>query len=154
VADSRRTKLLYEPERLPMHVFPEEDEPLIGHARDPLHRIDCRRTSRPITVTIDGEQVADTPRGGRVRDRPPHALVHPGRRRLRGTRPKRRPPHHLCLQGPRNALGRGGRPRDRVELRAAAERRHAGEEHDAFYNERVDIEVDGEPEERPRTQWS
>ena len=24
----------------------------------------------------------------------------------------------------------------------------------AFYNERVDIEVDGEPQERPRTQWS
>ncbi|HYN90939.1 MAG TPA: DUF427 domain-containing protein [Thermoleophilaceae bacterium] len=24
----------------------------------------------------------------------------------------------------------------------------------AFYNERVDIEVDGEPERRPRTQWS
>jgi hypothetical protein len=24
----------------------------------------------------------------------------------------------------------------------------------AFYNERVDIEVEGEPEERPRTQWS
>jgi hypothetical protein len=23
-----------------------------------------------------------------------------------------------------------------------------------FYNERTDIEVDGEPEERPRTQWS
>jgi hypothetical protein len=24
----------------------------------------------------------------------------------------------------------------------------------AFYNERVDIEVDGEPQERPRTEWS
>ena len=24
----------------------------------------------------------------------------------------------------------------------------------AFFNERVDIEVDGEPEERPHTQWS
>jgi hypothetical protein len=24
----------------------------------------------------------------------------------------------------------------------------------AFYNERVDVEVDGEPEERPRTQWT
>jgi uncharacterized protein (DUF427 family) len=23
-----------------------------------------------------------------------------------------------------------------------------------FFNERVDIELDGEPEERPRTQWS
>jgi uncharacterized protein (DUF427 family) len=24
----------------------------------------------------------------------------------------------------------------------------------AFYNERTDIEVDGEPQERPETQWS
>ena len=24
----------------------------------------------------------------------------------------------------------------------------------AFFNERVDIEVDGEPQERPQTQWS
>jgi uncharacterized protein (DUF427 family) len=24
----------------------------------------------------------------------------------------------------------------------------------AFFNERVDLEVDGEPQERPRTQWS
>ena len=27
-------------------------------------------------------------------------------------------------------------------------------DHLAFFNERVDIEVDGEPQERPVTQWS
>src|SRR5215208_1740229 len=95
VADSRRTKLLYEPGRLPFHVFPEddvrldllppdaitrhedglieidwnapvewleEDEPLLGHARDPYHRIDCRRTSRHIVVRVGGELIADTRR--------------------------------------------------------------------------------------------
>ena len=28
----------------------EEDEPLVGHARDPYHRIDMRRTSRPVRI--------------------------------------------------------------------------------------------------------
>jgi uncharacterized protein (DUF427 family) len=40
----------------------EEDEPLIGQARDPFHRIDSRRTSRHIVVRIGGEIVADTTR--------------------------------------------------------------------------------------------
>ena len=82
MADSRRTKLLYEPPKvLPVHVFPEEDvrldllpeeaitrhedglveiawdaadewleedEELLGHARDPFHRIDALRTSRHV----------------------------------------------------------------------------------------------------------
>ena len=40
----------------------EEDEQLIGHARDPFKRIDCRRTSRHIRVSIAGQTVADTRR--------------------------------------------------------------------------------------------
>ena len=40
----------------------EEDEELIGHARDPFKRIDCRRTSRHIRVSIGGQAVADTRR--------------------------------------------------------------------------------------------
>jgi uncharacterized protein (DUF427 family) len=94
VADSRRTKLLYEPPKvIPVHVFPEEDvrldlvpeeavtrhedglveiawdaadqwleedEELLGHARDPFHRIDALRTSRHIRVFISDELVADT----------------------------------------------------------------------------------------------
>ena len=86
MADSRRTKLLYEPPKvLPVHVFPEEDvrldllpeeaitrhedglveiawdaadewleedEELLGHARDPFHRIDALRTSRHVRVSL------------------------------------------------------------------------------------------------------
>ena len=40
----------------------EEDEPLIGHARDPFKRIDCRRTSRHIRVSVGGQTVAETRR--------------------------------------------------------------------------------------------
>jgi uncharacterized protein (DUF427 family) len=38
----------------------EEDEELIGHARDPYHRIDMRRTSRPVRIELDGELLAES----------------------------------------------------------------------------------------------
>jgi uncharacterized protein (DUF427 family) len=40
----------------------EEDEEVFGHARDPYHRIDLRRTSRHIRVLLDGELLAETER--------------------------------------------------------------------------------------------
>jgi uncharacterized protein (DUF427 family) len=43
-----------------MDAFYEEDERILGHAADPYHRIDIRRTSRHLVV-LDGDQVvADT----------------------------------------------------------------------------------------------
>jgi uncharacterized protein (DUF427 family) len=38
----------------------EEDEPILGHAIDPYHRVDVRRTSRPVRIELDGEVVAET----------------------------------------------------------------------------------------------
>jgi uncharacterized protein (DUF427 family) len=40
----------------------EEDEPLLGHARDPYHRIDMRRTSRPVRIELDGALLAQSTR--------------------------------------------------------------------------------------------
>jgi uncharacterized protein (DUF427 family) len=188
VADSRRTKLLYEPERLPVHLFPEEEvrldllppeaitrhehglieidwstpdewleeeEPLIGHARDPFHRIDARRTSRHITVRIGGEKVADTTRavalfetGLPIRWYIPPEDVSAELTRNDGHRTT------CAYKGDATHWDVAGEPaiawsyelplNDAVPVRSMI----------AFYNERVDIEVDGEPEERPTTQWS
>jgi uncharacterized protein (DUF427 family) len=38
----------------------EEDEPIVGHPREPYHRIDVRQTSRPVRIELDGEVVAET----------------------------------------------------------------------------------------------
>ena len=38
----------------------EEDERVFGHPRDPFHRVDVRGTSRPIRIEVDGELVAET----------------------------------------------------------------------------------------------
>ena len=43
-----------------MDAFYEEDEPILGHAADPYHRVDVRASSRAVTVRVDGEPVADT----------------------------------------------------------------------------------------------
>ena len=40
----------------------EEDEPIAGHPRDPYHRVDVRRSSRPVRIEVHGEVVAETRR--------------------------------------------------------------------------------------------
>jgi uncharacterized protein (DUF427 family) len=43
-----------------MDAFYEEDERVLGHAADPYHRIDVRRTSRNLVVRHRGRIIADT----------------------------------------------------------------------------------------------
>ncbi|HEY4281376.1 MAG TPA: DUF427 domain-containing protein [Conexibacter sp.] len=43
-----------------MDGFFEEDERILGHAADPYHRIDIRRSARHLKVIADGRAVADT----------------------------------------------------------------------------------------------
>jgi uncharacterized protein (DUF427 family) len=40
----------------------EEDERIAGHPRDPYHRVDVRRSARPIRIELDGDVVAETTR--------------------------------------------------------------------------------------------
>jgi uncharacterized protein (DUF427 family) len=45
-----------------MDAFYEEDERIVGHAADPYHRNDIRRTSRHLVVRVGDQVVADTRR--------------------------------------------------------------------------------------------
>ena len=40
----------------------EEDERVAGHPRDPFHRVDTRRSSRRVVVSVGGQTVADSVR--------------------------------------------------------------------------------------------
>jgi uncharacterized protein (DUF427 family) len=40
----------------------EEDEPIEGHPRDPYHRVDVRLSKRPVRIEVEGELVAETTR--------------------------------------------------------------------------------------------
>jgi uncharacterized protein (DUF427 family) len=40
--------------------FLEEEEELVGHVRDPFHRVDTRRSARRVRIVLDGQTVADS----------------------------------------------------------------------------------------------
>ena len=101
-------------------------------------------------------RVADTTRGARaVRDRPAAALVLPARGRA--ARPARGRPTRAPA-APTRALRPTGRSATRTTscgpIPSRATRPTRIRDYLAFFNERVDIEVDGELQERPVTQWS
>jgi uncharacterized protein (DUF427 family) len=45
-----------------MDEWREEEESIIGHPRDPYHRVDCVQSSRHVVIEIDGQVVADSKR--------------------------------------------------------------------------------------------
>jgi uncharacterized protein (DUF427 family) len=55
----------------------DEDERIEGHIRDPYHRVDVRRSSRPVRVLL-GDTVLARPVRRCSRDRPAEPLLHPG----------------------------------------------------------------------------
>jgi uncharacterized protein (DUF427 family) len=133
----------------------EEDEELVGHARDPFKRIDARRTSRHIRVSIGGGLVAETGRAVALFETglptrwyiPAEDVVaelseNDGHRT---TCAYKGHATHFDVAGEKAIAWTYREPlNDAVPVKDMI----------AFYNERVDVEIDGEPEERPRTQWS
>lgn len=135
----------------------EEDEPMHGHVRDPYHRIEVRRASRHVRVSLNGELLAES--------RQPTILFETGlppryylpREDVRADLE----PHErrtVCAYKGEAAHWSVGTPEGREEAVAWTyeqpdddARKVAGLV--SFYNERVDLEVDGEALERPRTQW-
>ena len=133
----------------------EEDEPAIVHARDPYHRIDILDTSRHVRVSVDGEQVADTTRARVLFETglPPRWYVPRADVRIDLLQPS--DSSTGCAYKGYASYWSVGDEEDVVwsypEPRREAERI---KDYLAFFNERVDIEVDGELQERPVTQWS
>jgi len=133
----------------------EEDEPLFGHARDPYSRIDVRETSRHVTVSIGGQTVADS-------------------RRTRVLFEAGLPPRwYFPIEDVRMDLLGATDRQTTCAYKGFASYWSVGDEEDiawtyrdplfdalpvkhmvAFFNERVDLEVDGEVHDPPRTQWS
>ncbi len=136
-----------------------EDEQVFGHPRDPYHRIDTYRTTRPVRVSVDGELLAQSARS--------IALYESGL-----------PPRfYLLAEDVRMDLLEPSEKRTRCAYKGVASYWHArvGDTlHDdiawtypeperdgapirdlvCFFNERVDLEVGGQEVERPITQWS
>jgi uncharacterized protein (DUF427 family) len=136
-----------------------EDERVFGHPRDPYHRIDVFETRRRVRVLVEGEEIADSRRA--------RVLFETGL-----------PPRfYLPRDDVRMELLEPSTKQTRCAYKGVASYWHAragGELHEdlvwtypepdydgqriaglvCFFNERVVLELDGEPQGRPVTQWS
>jgi uncharacterized protein (DUF427 family) len=137
----------------------EEDEPVYVHPRDPYKRVDILASSRHVRVEVDGVTVADSVR--------PRILFETGLP----------PRHYLPLSDVRTELFRPSDTQTHCPYKGTAgywwvdtgrrvyedlvwiyrtplpeSQKVAGLA--CFYNEKVDLYVDGELQERPRTPFS
>jgi uncharacterized protein (DUF427 family) len=136
-----------------------EDEQLFGHPRDPYTRIDVYPTSRRVRVLVDGEVLADTTRARVLFESnlPPRYYIP--REDVRMDLLETSPKVTRCAY---KGLARHWHVRAGDTLHDDLAWTYPQPQHDAepvhdliaFYNERADIEIDGETAERPITQWS
>lgn len=137
----------------------EEDDEVFKHARDPYHRVDVLNSSRHVQVLVNGVLVAESRRprllfetGLPVRYYLPKLdvrldLLEPSPTRTRC--PYKGEAAYWSVQAG------GGLHQDIVwGYPAPVPEAPKIENLLAFYNEKVDIVVDGEPQERPVTHWS
>ncbi|HEY6711616.1 MAG TPA: DUF427 domain-containing protein [Rubrobacter sp.] len=137
----------------------EEDEEVFVHPRDPYHRVDVLKSSRQVKILVDGEVVAETDR--------PRILFETGLP-SRYYFPPEDVSEDVLLPSDKNtecpykgvasyySVQAGGETREAIvwyyptPIPAAADI----EGRLCFFNEKVDLEVDGEAQQRPLTQWS
>jgi uncharacterized protein (DUF427 family) len=131
----------------------EEDEPVAGHPRDPFHRVDVRRSARPVRIEVGGDVVAETTRARLLFETSLPLRFYVPREDVRVTlHPSSR--HTYCpYKGHASSwsVDAGGRRReslgwsyeqplpDAVAIAGLV----------AFWDERVDVFLDGERRRRP-----
>lgn len=132
----------------------EEDELLLSHPRDPYHRVDIRPSTRHVQVAVEGRVVADSTRPTLVFETtlptrfylPPEdvrADLRPSERRSEC--PYKGVARYWSLDThPDIAWSYPDPLPDSARLAGLV----------AFYDEFVDVVVDGEPRARPVTPWS
>ena len=142
-----------------MDAWFEEDVEVFVHPRSPYARIDVLPTSRHVRVLVDGEIVADTQRASILYETglPPRYYIPKTDVRMDLLAPSQKStgcPYkgfadywHVDVAG--------GRHEDLVwAYRTPLPESEGIAGLVSFYNEKVDIEVDGELLERPRTKFS
>jgi uncharacterized protein (DUF427 family) len=137
----------------------EEDEEVFVHPRDPYHRVDVIPTSRRIRISLDGELLAETDQAMALfesnlptRWYVPHEDVTA---KLEPTDTVTRCPYKGTAAYYAVRRQNGDTVKDLIwhyDEPLPAVERIAGRL--CFFNERVDVEVDGELESRPETTWT
>lgn len=134
----------------------EEDEEVVSHPRDPFHRVDVRRSSHRVRIERDGQLLAESTRPTLVFETslPVRTYLPPEDVRLDLLEPS--PTRTACAyKGQATYRSFGTRVPDiawsyehplpdAVQLTGLV----------AFFDERVDLTVDGEKQARPISPWS
>ncbi|HET9104775.1 MAG TPA: DUF427 domain-containing protein [Solirubrobacteraceae bacterium] len=137
----------------------EEGEEITGHPRDPYHRIDVRASDRHVRVSLDGEPLADTTRAMALFETGLPARWYIPREDVTATLEPSPTTTYCPYKG---TAGYHSIRRADGELAADLVWYYADPLEDAtrvrdhlcFFNEHVDIELDGVPQQRPASPWT
>jgi len=127
----------------------EEDQPVFGHPRDPFARVDVRRTSRPVRIELDGQVLAESTAARMVFETGLHTRFYLPKEDIRVALERSARRSYCPYKGQAtywSAAGRDGiawsyeQPLpDMTEITGLV----------AFWDEVVDVYLDGERRERP-----
>jgi uncharacterized protein (DUF427 family) len=133
----------------------EEEERNLGHPRDPFHRIDIVHSSRHVRIEHDGELIAETTDPYLLFEPPLPVRYYVPPQDVRAELLEPSETTSFCAYKGRAAY-RASRSGEDIAWFYPQPLREAAEITDrvAFFNERVDIVVDGVPLPRPETPWS
>ena len=133
----------------------EEDEEVVGHPRDPFHRIDIRQSSRHVVVSVEDEVLAESRRATLLFETYLPVRHYLPREDVRMDLLERTDQRTTCAyKGHASYFSAARAPNiawTYVEPLSDAEQIRGLV---AFFDERADVTVDGEQQERPRTEWS
>lgn len=136
----------------------EDDEEIIGHPRDPFHRIDIRASSRNVDVALDGVTLASTTGAQLLYETllPVRYYLPPSDVRL--DLMKESPKRTVCPYKGEASYWSYPESGEGLNIAWSYDRRFrdAAQIHGliSFFNERVDLRVDGVLQPRPVTPWS
>jgi uncharacterized protein (DUF427 family) len=133
----------------------EEDERNVAHPRDPFHRIDIVHSSRHVLVELDGATLAESTRPCLLFEPPLPVRCYLPREDVRTDLLAPSETRTACAyKGQASYLSTA--TDDDVAWYYPEPLREAAEVTGriAFFNERVDVVIDGERRERPVTPWS
>jgi uncharacterized protein (DUF427 family) len=132
----------------------EEDEEIAVHPRDPYHRVDVLRTERHIRVSLDGELLAETTRALALFESnlptrwyipPDDVLVRLAPSETESRCPYKGTASYYSVNGHEDLIWYYADPFPEVgRIKGLL----------CFFNEKVDIELDGELQERPESPWA
>lgn len=133
----------------------EEDEPIVAHPHDPFKRIDILASSRRVRVELPGRVLAETSRPLLLFETLLPVRFYLPRADVAADLEPSETVSYCAYKGRASYLSVPGGPAD-VAWTYPAPLREAEPVRDyvSFFNERVDIIVDGQLRERPITHWS